>query len=283
MFFDFSVIFVSITVFFAIFPLETSNKCLEKDSKGRSLFCYNNSSLINSNLPVDCANYSVTELRELNFTCYALATPVVLGQAIAAALGFATVPIWGIIGCVKLTKCYFGMTRNPPRILQRGCPIGNRECANIIYISISGVLLSIASFITWPSQNSIVLAYLVGVQPDLNWNSEQLLYCIAYLILPKIAFLPLLYVIIILYRSDKSEYASFAADQGPLDPHDKDSKSSATAGQQDEESTQREGVIINVGAPDDDNEESPLTTANGNTTCYNSTLTRQAERMEQTL
>ena len=60
------------------------------------LFCYSNSSLSNSSLPVDCANFSVTELRELQFQCYAIALPVGLGIAVAAALGLAKVVIVGV-------------------------------------------------------------------------------------------------------------------------------------------------------------------------------------------
>ena len=61
----------SAAVFFRYFPVERSTECLEKDSHGRSLFCYSNvnSSLINPNLPVDCANYSVTELSSCIWTC----------------------------------------------------------------------------------------------------------------------------------------------------------------------------------------------------------------------
>ena len=60
----------STKVFLRYFPVEKSTECLEMDNRGRSLFCYNHSSL-----PVDCANYSVTELRELQFQCYAIAVP----------------------------------------------------------------------------------------------------------------------------------------------------------------------------------------------------------------
>ena len=61
----YSVFFTSTIVFLRYFPVEESEECLEKDSHGQSLFCYSNSSL-----PVDCAEYSVTELRELHFQCY---------------------------------------------------------------------------------------------------------------------------------------------------------------------------------------------------------------------
>ena len=67
------IFFTSAAVFFQYFPVEVSEECLETDSHRRSLFCYSDSSLINSSLPVDCANYSVTELRELKFQCYTIA------------------------------------------------------------------------------------------------------------------------------------------------------------------------------------------------------------------
>ena len=55
----------SAAVFFRYFPVEVSTECLETDNHDRTLFCYSDSSLINSSLPVDCANFSVTELREI--------------------------------------------------------------------------------------------------------------------------------------------------------------------------------------------------------------------------
>ena len=45
---------------------------------------------------MDCANYSVTELREVQFQCYAIALPVGLGIAGAAALALAKVAIVGV-------------------------------------------------------------------------------------------------------------------------------------------------------------------------------------------
>ena len=103
----------STAAFFRYFPAEESAECLEKDSHGRTLFCYSNSSL-----PVDCGNCSVTELRELQFQCYAIALPVGLGIAVAAALGLAKVVIVGVTIFVKVTEGFFMMTKNP-----QNCPI----------------------------------------------------------------------------------------------------------------------------------------------------------------
>ena len=44
---------------------------------------------------MDCANYSVTELQELQFLCYAISIPG-LGIAVVAALGLAKVAIVGV-------------------------------------------------------------------------------------------------------------------------------------------------------------------------------------------
>ena len=89
------IFFISAAVFFQYFPVEVSTECLEKDNHGRTLFCYSDSSLINSSLPVDCANFSVTELRKLQFQCYTIAVPAGLGIAIAVALALAKVAIMG--------------------------------------------------------------------------------------------------------------------------------------------------------------------------------------------
>ena len=60
-----SIFRTSAMIFVQYFLVEMSEECHEKDNHGRPLFCYSNSSL-----PVDCAEYSVTELRELHFQCY---------------------------------------------------------------------------------------------------------------------------------------------------------------------------------------------------------------------
>ena len=89
-----SILCSSTKVFLQYFPVEVSAECLETDNHGRTLFCYSNSSL-----PVDCANFSVTELRELQFQCY-----TGLGIAVAATLGLAKVAIVGVTIIVKVTE-----------------------------------------------------------------------------------------------------------------------------------------------------------------------------------
>ena len=96
------IFFISAAVFFQYFPVEESAECLETDNHGRTLYCYSNSSL-----PVDCDDFSVTELRELKFQCYTIAIPVGLGIAIAAAFGLAEVGIVGVTIFVKVTEGVF--------------------------------------------------------------------------------------------------------------------------------------------------------------------------------
>ena len=61
-----SILCMSIMVFFRYFPVKVSEQCLEKDNQERSLFCYlkNRSNPIEL-YPVDCAEYSVSELQEI--------------------------------------------------------------------------------------------------------------------------------------------------------------------------------------------------------------------------
>ena len=122
--------------------MKKSEECLEKDKHGRSLFCYSNSSIIDSNLPVDCANYTVTELKELAFQCYAIAVPG-LGIAAAAALGLAKVAIVVVTIYVEVTEGIFMLTKNailynPPQKLQDFLYGHNKLliiiCVDVIYI-----------------------------------------------------------------------------------------------------------------------------------------------------
>ena len=105
------IFFISAAVFFLYFPVEVSAECLETDNHGRTLFCY-----INSSLPVDCANFSVTELRELQFQCYAIALPVGLGIAVAVALALAKVAIMGVTTFVKAMEGLLMMSKNPQKL-----------------------------------------------------------------------------------------------------------------------------------------------------------------------
>ena len=251
----------SAMVFFRYFPVEQSSQreCLEKDNHGRSLFCYSTSS--SSNLPVDCANYSVTELRRLHFKCYALAIPIGFGIAVAAALGLAKVATVAITIFVKVTEGYFNMTKKPSRKLQEWCCCKvPRTCANKIYMGLSIVLLVALAIV---SETFAILYHShIRTEPLLHK-----LYHVAYMILLMIMPPPLIYVIYYLEaHCDKGEYASFTADQRPLDQHDWDveSGSSMTAGQQDEAgpggtSSDTSGVAPN------ETEDSVLIDTRGNT------------------
>ena len=266
-------IFCSCTmVFLRYFPVEESSECLEVDSHGRSLFCYlSNSSLINSSLPVDCANYSMTELRELQFECYAIALPAGLGIAVAAALGLAKVVILGITSCVKVTEWFFMMTKSPPRKLQEVCCC-KRQCIIFIYISISYLFLSAVAAITFRFGMSFIFDYA-----NRDHDKTHIVYYVAYVLLPMLIYFPLAYVIIYLSKHcDKGEYASFAADQRPPNPNDWDVESgtSVTSGQHDEDFGRERGNIINCegfdraeGENDEENFGSDLEGGRGNTNC----------------
>ena len=252
----YSIFCTSTMVFFRYFPVEGSGECFEKDNHGRSLFCYSN-----SRLPVDCANYSVTELRKLRFDCYAIAIPTGFGIAVAAALGLAKVAIVSITIFVKVTEGYFKMTKNPPQKLRKCCcrklP---RICANKIYIHSSYLLLLAVSIISFVSMIAFVI---VLFRNETFLKPLDYLYYCAYIFLPTLICGPLIYIVKYLEaHCDREEYVSFAADQRPLDPRDWDmeSGSSVTAGQQDEAGT---GGASGV-APNE-TEESVLIDTRGNT------------------
>ena len=238
----FSIFCSCSTVFLRYFPVEESTQCLEKDIHDRSLFCYlSNSSIINSrtidpNLPVDCANYNVTELQELRFQCYAIAIPVGLGIAVAATLGLAKVAIVGVTFYVKVTEWFFTVAKNPPRKLQEVCccNCGKRQCGIYIYMYISCLFLCTVAVITLVCGIFSITDYAKRSDQD----PIHIMYYIANMSLPLLIYFPLGYVIVYLTsHCDKGEYASFAADQRPSDPSDWDveSQSSVTSGQHDED------------------------------------------------
>ena len=259
----YTIFCTSTIVFFRYFPVEGSGECLEKDSQGRSLFCYSNSS--NSSLPEDCANYSVTELRKFRFDCYALAIPTGLGIAVAAALGLAKVAIVGITIFVKVTEGYFKMTKNPPQKLRKCCCCKlSRICANKIYIYSSYLLLFAVSIISFVS---MIVFVTVLFRNETFLKPLDYLYYSAYIFLPTLICGPLIYIVKYLEaHCDREEYVSFAADQRPLDPRDWDmkSESSETAGQQDEASMGG-GSGSTSGVAPNETEESVLIDTRGNT------------------
>ena len=247
----YSIFCSSTMVFLRYFPVEESAECLEKDSHGRSLFCYSNSSLINSSLPVDCANYTVTELKELTFECYAISIPG-FGIAVAAALGLAKVAILGITIYVKVTEWVFMqmLTLNLPQKLQEKCchKFLIIVCVDLLYIILSFILLSGASsFILFLSVKFIEFHAKTDSHP------LHLLYYYAYIILPLLILYPLMYVTVYLsFHCHKGEYTSFAADQSPPDPRDRDEdpETSLTKGQHDEDPNENDMTLL-IEARDD--------------------------------
>ena len=233
----------SAAVFFRYFPVEVSAECLEKDSHGRTLFCYSDSSLINSSLPVDCANYSTTELREFQFQCYTITLPAGVGIAIAAALGLAKVAIVGVTTFVKVTEGLFMMTKNPQKLPH--CCCCRLQCANKICVYLSIVLLVIVSLIASFCSIFILLNFL---ETDRK-QPQHFLHYYAYPLLPLLICVPLAYIVLNLEaHCSRGEYISFAAEQRPPDPRDWDEESgtSMKAGQHHiATSMQRESGNIN--------------------------------------
>ena len=249
------IFFTSAAVFFQYFPAEESTECLEIDSHRRSLFCY-----INSSLPVDCANFSVTELRELKFQCYAIALPVGLGIAVAAAFGLAEVGIVGVTIFVKVTEGFFNKikrrlpvnhspTTNSPQNQPHRCGCCKLSHANEICIY-SSIVLIIIVFIT---SSSCAIYTLINLPEADRMQPLHILYYFAYLFLPMLICIPLIYIVKNLeVHCSRGEYISIGADQWPPNPRDWDveSKASVTKGEQDEAGTAGENNIIISEPPD---------------------------------
>ena len=205
----------SAAVFFRYFPVERSTECLEKDSHGQSLFCYSNvnSSLIDPNLPVDCASYSVTELRELEFECYAIVFPAGLGIAVAAAFGLAEVGIVGVTIFIKVTEGFFKKTKNSKN-LPRCCCCYKWTCANKLYVCSSMVLLVTVSLVSFSCAILILTYFICTID---RMQPLHFLYYLAYPLLPALICLPLIYITCKMKaHCDRGEYISFGADQWPL-------------------------------------------------------------------
>ena len=259
---ELSILCASSMLFFQHFPIVASGDCLEKDSHGRHLFCYSNSS--NSRDPINCSVYSVSELRELYFQCYAISI-FDLGIAVAAALAFAVAARKVISVYVLVTEGFFMMTKNPPQKLQEcwsyiapqwccGC---NYLTINRMYITFSRILLGTVAVIT--------LSGGMTVLTELGKTKEKplpFLHYVAYLCLPMLTFMPLGVILHCLpFQCEKGEYVSFAADQMPRDPRDCDVESgpSVTERRQDEARTDGERNSIN------ETEQSQLIDTNSNT------------------
>ena len=221
------IFFISAPVFFQYFPVEESAECLETDDHGRTLFCYSNSSL-----PVDCDNFSVTELREFQFQCYAIALPAGLGIAVAAALGLAKVAIMGVTIFVKVTEGLFNKIKRcmshrtnttvvqnlePPESQNQPhcCGCCKLSHANFICIIISSIVLIMIVFVT--SSSCAIYTSINFPEAD-RMQPLHILYYFAYLFLPMLICIPLIYIILNLKdHCDKAEFISIAEDQWPPD------------------------------------------------------------------
>ena len=255
------IFFTSAAVFFQYFPVEESAECLEKDNHGRTLFCYSNSSL-----PVDCANFSVTELRELKFQCYAIALPVGLGIAVAAAFGLAEVGIVGVTIFVKVTEGIFNKIRRRlshrtssavtqhvhpegPQNQPHRCSCCTPSHANCVFI-FSSILLIIIVFIL---SSSCAIYTLINLPEADRRQPLDILYYPAYLFLPMLICFPLAYIVLDLKaHCSRGEYISFAPDQRPPDPSDWDMESE---GEHDEASCFGSGCCTTNGRASNETQE----------------------------
>ena len=254
------IFYASALVFVRYFPVEKSEECLEKDSHGQPLFCYIDASFTNPSLPVDCANYTVTELRELDFECYALTFPGGLGIAVAAALGLAKMGIVGINIFIKVSEGILKWSKDKPYANRR-----YRICSML--------------FLFFAMLTSVIS---MNILANTSRTTRKILqHSVAYIALPLLLCAPLFFIIHKLKdHCDRGEYISFAADQRPIDQSDRDeeSESFVTEGEQDEASGQREsGCSINYEAPDDDGE----TQARGSTKYSTMTEGEQDEASRQ--
>ena len=243
-----SILCTSSMLFFQYFPVVASGDCLEKDSHGRHLFCYSNSS--NSRDPINCSVYSVSELRESHFQCYAI-TIFDLGIAVAAALAFAVAARKAISVYVLVTESFFMMTKNPPWKSQEWWSyIAPQWCCGCNYLIINGMYI----FFSWILFCTVAVITFTGgmtVLTELGKTGAKplpFLHYVAYISLPMLTFVPLgIILAFVLHQCEKGEYVSFAADQRPLDPRDWDveSRLSVTERRQDEARTDGERNSIN--------------------------------------
>lgn len=213
----YSIFCLSTMVFFQYFPVETSGECLDKDNQERSIFCYlKNVSGAIKHHPVDCADYSMFQLQELHFECYAVAIPG-LGIAVAAALGLAKVGTASVTIFVRATAVFYKMTKKYSRKLEWCCHNG-RNIVNLIYIASCLAALGIVAAIT---------GYISTTLLSNANNSKDYLkpliafYYLAYVAMPILICFPMAYIIVKLAdHCNQREYVSIAADQRPLDAID---------------------------------------------------------------
>ena len=197
---------------------------------------------------MNCANFSVTELRELKFQCYAIALPVGLGIAVAAAFGLAEVGIVGVTIFVKVTEGVFNKTKrrqNQPHC----CGCCKLSHANNIWIVASIALIMIV-FIT---SSSCAIYTLINLPEADKMQPLHILYYFAHLLLPMFICIPLIYIVLDLQtHCERGEYISIGADQRPPKQRDWDeeSEASVTEGEHDEASNAGVGCNTNGVAPE---------------------------------
>ena len=282
------IFFTSAAVFFQYFPAEESAECLEKDNHGRTLFCYSNSSL-----PVDCGNFSVTELRELKFHCYAIALPVGLGIAVAAAFGLAEVGIVGVTIFVKVTEGVFNKINkrlshrtnsNAAENLETQESQNQAHCCGCCKLSHANKIWIVASIalimIVFITSSSCAIYTVINLPEADKMQPLHILYYFAYLLLPMFICIPLIYIVIDLEtHCDKGEYISIGADQKPPDQRDWDVESEAlvTEEEHDEASNARVGCNTNGVAP-----EGPEVVRGNNDRCESGVASRDDGQKQDT-
>ena len=210
-----TILSAALMVFFRYIPVEISGDCYTKDDQGRSLFCYTNGSTAAS-LPVDCANYTSTELEELQFDCYAISI-LDLGLAVAASLGLAKVAVMCISIYIVLSKAICEKCKNKTKF-------GN--CANCAYYLYLLVTVGLLVFIAMVS--CIVVAIVRQSHLATAEGEESFRVYVAYGILPLVLIPALIIVMCNLGKHcDREEYITLSKDQEPSREDCRDEEPSA--------------------------------------------------------
>ena len=191
--------------------MTVSGECLERDNQDRSLFCYlKNASHTGTNLPVDCVEYSVSQLQELHFSCYAISIPG-LGIAVAAALGLSKLATVSITVYIQVTAAFIKMTKVYSCRGTERCLRGWREHDFIFCF----VLFTLAVLLLIALAAEIIAVVFIVEYSD---RRLSLVYYVAYGFLPILICLPLGYVVIKLEdHCEQGEFVSYAKEQEPHD------------------------------------------------------------------
>ena len=210
-----SILCTSIMMFFRYFPVTVSEQCLEKDNQERSLFCYlkNGSNPIKL-YPVDCAEYSVSELQKLQFECYSV-NILGIGLALAAALALAKVARVIVTIFVIVSAEVYEKTTKYSHKLERCCRKG-KQIVDIIYIASCLIVLCIVVVVTVSISAHLLSATSYAKPSTLNQlTGPNYLF---YVALPLLMCFPMAYIIVKLEdHCNHGEYVSFTADHRPPD------------------------------------------------------------------